>query len=137
MYLVITTQILSFMSAERVFIIPYKGGMQLCSVFAVQTRDGVVSNYTCSDENGGHRPSEYIGGPFVVRFGVVGARPIALSLDMVWVDHYPVTLDLRLHSSMALNDTLIHVRISGSCHSVTSVSPLSCSQQKWISAGCC
>ena len=44
-----------------------------------------------------------------VEFNVLGVRPISLSLEILWVDHYPVDLKLFLSNATALNDTISHV----------------------------
>ena len=71
-----------------------------CSVARSYKYYGVKDGYTLHD----------------IQFNVLGARPISLSLEMIWVDHYPVELDLSLSNDTALNNTISHVR--NSSHSI-------------------
>ncbi|CAI8040111.1 hypothetical protein GBAR_LOCUS22352 [Geodia barretti] len=63
-----------------------------CSVARSYKYYGVKDGYTLHD----------------IQFNVLGARPISLSLEMIWVDHYPVELDLSLSNDTALNNTISH-----------------------------
>ena len=44
-----------------------------------------------------------------IDFNVLGGRPISLTLEMLWVDHYPVHFNLSLSSDTALNNSILHV----------------------------
>ena len=74
-----------------------------CGTISIQLTDGVNRNCSKIDT------TVHTLGSVTVRFNVLGARPISLSVDMVWVDHYPVTLNFSLSSHMALSDSISHV----------------------------
>ena len=84
------------------------------SPYLQECKQGIVNDFNCSTAV---VPKVYavrmgIGTVHDIKFNVLGARPIFLSLEVVWVDHYPVELDLSLSSDTALNDSISHVSLS-------------------------
>ena len=64
--------------------------------------------YTC---NIAYAPTRYIGGGnHIVKFNILGVRPIDLSIDVIWVNHYPVDLHL-LYDSQVNDSTTLHVSL--------------------------
>ena len=92
--------------SDSVYIIWRNPSKQNCRTFSIQQTDGV--NRDCSKVDTTVLHNNW--SPVTVSFNVLGARPISLSVDIVWVDHYPVTLDFSLSSHLALSDSISHVR---------------------------
>ena len=70
----------------------------------------IVQGYNCSLSSGPQRYSLWPTGinNYTVLFNVLGARPISLDVEVVWVDHYPVDLHLSW-DPVANNTTALHV----------------------------
>ena len=97
--------------AETVYVIP--GKYQYSSnPFYQECEQKIVDNFNCSKATN-YPVNQYVrdGGTTLrnVTFNVLGARPVSLSLEILWVDHYPVHLDLSLSSDTALSDNISHV----------------------------
>jgi hypothetical protein len=89
---------------DAVYIIWSDPSKHICRTFSIQLTDGVNRNCSKVDTTVYHSNLS----PVPVWFNVLGARPISLSVDIVWVNHYPVTLDFFLSSHMALSDNISH-----------------------------
>jgi hypothetical protein len=87
---------------DAVYILGENPTKWQCRTISIQLTDGINRNCSKIDT------TVHTLSPVTVRFNVLGARPISLSVDMVWVDHYPVTLDFSLSSHMALSDSISH-----------------------------
>lgn len=97
--------------AETVYVIP--GNYQYSSnPFYQECEQKIVNNFNCSKATN-YPVNQFVrdGGTTLrnVTFNVLGARPISLSLEILWVNHYPVHLDLSLSSDTALTDNISHV----------------------------
>ena len=97
--------VMSGFCSDAVYIIWRDPSKHICRTFSIQLTDGVNRNCSKVDTTVYHNNLS----PVTVWFNVLGARPISLSVDIVWVNHYPVTLDFSLSSHMALSDSILHV----------------------------
>ena len=65
-----------------------------------------MPGYHC---NAASRLNRYLaGGPHSLYFNVLGARPIEISVEVIWDDHYPIDLHLS-YETEASNTSTIHV----------------------------
>ena len=63
----------------------------------------VVPGLKCSVAEKGYLYE--IGGSHTVKFNVLGARPIELNVEAIWVDHYPVDLGLSYRTEANISTT--------------------------------
>lgn len=92
---------------ERVYVMPY---CEDCSLYDTNCRTNIAPIYTpgfnCTVA---YTPERHESEEFKVWFNILGARPINLSMEVVWVNHYPLDLQLS-YQSTAKSSTMLHVR---------------------------
>ena len=81
-----------------------------CNLYGMRCKTDIAPTYTpgfnCTVA---HAPERHESDVLKVQFNVLGARPINLSMEVVWVNHYPVDLHPS-YQSTAKSSSIIHVR---------------------------
>lgn len=67
-----------------------------------------ISDYNCCVPTHDHK-LYYDPSVHEISFNILGTRPINLSLDVVWSNHYPVDLHLSWTNEIANNNNIYHV----------------------------
>ena len=92
---------------DKVYVMPY---CEDCSLYRMSCRKDIAPTYSpgfnCTVADVAERPGS---AEFNVWFNILGARPINVSMEVVWVNHYPVDLHPS-YLSTAKSSTILHVR---------------------------